>query len=295
MRKALFLYNPASGENKILSELDTVIKMHQKYNILVDIVRIDENIELKELLKGLKEPYEHILVAGGDGSVDSLVNCLMKYDIDIPIGILPMGTANDYANYIGMSSDVEKACQQILTLPPQKMDVGKVNDKYFINVLSAGFFTDISQKTNDDLKNSIGKLAYFLKSFELLRDVKKTKIKLTSDEFNYEGEMFIIMIFNGISSGGIKMAYKSKGNDGLLDVILFNGNAADMIPLAIKILKGQHLDNPVGLDYFQTSKIHIECEEDIPTDIDGEKGPGYPMTVECIKDKLRVLGVKTGL
>lgn len=295
MKKVLFIYNPSSGENKILKELDTVIKIHQKYGMLVDIVRIDENINLSNILCCITEDYVHILVAGGDGSVDSVVNQLMRYSLDIPIGILPMGTANDYARYIGMPSNVEEACRQILTLPSQKMDVGKVNDSYFINVLSAGYFTDISQKTNDELKHSIGKFAYFLKSFELFKDVKRTKVKITSEEFNYDGDMFIIMIFNGISSGGLNMAYKSVGNDGLLDVIVFNGTTSEMVSLALKILRGDHLENPVGIEYFRTSKMCIECDEDTPTDIDGEKGPSYPLNVECISKRLTVLGVKSSI
>lgn len=295
MKKALFIYNPLSGENKILNELDTVISIHQKYGFYVNPLRIDDNVDLEGFFKDYKGGYEHIVLAGGDGTVDSLVNILIKNNIDIPIGVLPMGTANDYANYIGMSSDVEEACRQILTLPAIDMDLGKVNDKYFINVLSTGFFTDISQRTDNDLKNSIGKLAYYLKSIQLLKDVRRTKIKIESEDYNYEGDMFIMMVFNGITSGGIKMAYKSVGNDGLLDVIILNGSMTELIPLAIKILKGDHLEKPKGLEYFQTKALKITCDEEIPSDIDGEKGPGFPMEISCVTGKLKVLGVRNKL
>ena len=116
----------------------------------------------------------------------------------MPIGILPVGTANDFGKFINIPQDIEEACKQILSSKPVKVDIGKINDRYFINVASTGLFTDVSQKTDVTLKNAIGKLAYYIKGIEELPNFRKLKIKLKSKEVDYNGEMYLMLIFNGL-------------------------------------------------------------------------------------------------
>ena len=117
--------------------------------------------------------------------------------LNLPIGILPVGTANDFGKFINIPQDIEEACKQILSSKPVKVDIGKINDRYFINVASTGLFTDVSQKTDVTLKNAIGKLAYYIKGIEELPNFRKLKIKLKSKEVDYNGEMYLMLIFNG--------------------------------------------------------------------------------------------------
>lgn len=293
MSKVKFIYNPYSGENTIISDLDTVIDIHQKYGYTVIPYRISMDYDLSEAFEDIDETYEYILIAGGDGTVDNVVNYIKNLNIELPIGILPVGTANDFAKFIGISEDIETACKQILNSDPKEIDIGKVNDKYFINVASTGLFTDVSQKTDVNLKNTIGKLAYYVKGIEQLPNFRKINIKVTSEVQSFEGGMYLMLVFNGETAGNFKLAYKSRIDDGLLDVIIIRaGMLIDIIPLFIKILRGEHLENVNGILYFKTDKLQIECEEDIATDVDGEKGPSFPLYIDCIKGGIKVLGVK---
>ena len=95
MKKVRFIYNPYSGENNIINELDNVIKLHQEVDLTVVPYRIQKGKDLSEALDIIDETYSYILIAGGDGTVDSLVNAMKHRNINIPIGILPVGTAND--------------------------------------------------------------------------------------------------------------------------------------------------------------------------------------------------------
>ena len=292
MKKVRFIYNPYSGENSIISELDSVIRMHQEVNLTVVPYRIQMGRPLSEALDIVDDTYEYVLVAGGDGTVDSVVNAMKERNIDIPIGILPVGTANDFGKFINMPSDIQEACKQILDSKPVPVDVGKINDKYFVNVASTGLFTDVSQKTDVNLKNTIGKLAYYLKGLEELPNFRNLKIKLTSKERSYNGDMYLILIFNGKTAGNFNLATQAEVDDGKLDVIIFKAVAIiELIPLFIKILKGEHLDSDKVV-YFKTDDLYIESDEDIVTDIDGEKGPDFPLNIKCIKGGLKVLGVK---
>ncbi|KGN03258.1 lipid kinase [Clostridium novyi A str. 4570] len=293
MNKVKFIYNPYSGENAIINEIDKVIMIHQKYGYTVEPFRISKDIELKCAFDNIDDTFKYILVAGGDGTVDSVVNCMKTLNINLPIGILPMGTANDFAKFIGMSTNVSHACEQILSSKPTAVDIGKINEKYFINVASTGLFTDVSQKTDVNLKNTIGKLAYYVKGIEQIPSFRKLKIKVKSEHMNFDDNMYLMLVFNGETAGNFHLAYKADLSDGMLDVIIVKaGMIKDIIGLFIRILKGEHLEGTKGLVYFKTDKLEIECHEDIVTDIDGERGPDFPVTIRCIKGGIKVLGVQ---
>jgi len=292
MKKVKFIYNPFSGENIILSELDNVISIHQEYGYQVVPFRIEKGVIIDQALEGIDDSYYYILVAGGDGTVDSLVNAMKARNINIPIGILPVGTANDFAKFLGISQDVSTAVRQILTCDPKGVDIGKINDKYFVNVASTGLFTDVSQKTDVNVKNAIGKLAYYLKGLEQLPNFRKLKVKIISEEVDYNGYMYLMLIFNGRTAGNMVLANSADAMDGFLDIILFKAvPIIDLLPLFFKVLKGEHLDSSKVL-YFKTNKLVVESPEDIVTDIDGEKGPDFPLNIECIKNGIQVLGIK---
>ena len=224
--------------------------------------------------------YKYILIAGGDGTVDSVVNAMAKSGISLPIGILPVGTANDFSKFLGMPSDVEEACKQILSSEVKSVDLGSINDKYFVNVASTGLFTDVSQKTDVNLKNTIGKLAYYLKGLEELPNFRKLHVNILSKEVEFDGEMYLLLVFNGATAGNFNLATKADACDGLLDIIIFKAvQIYELLPLFIKVLKGEHLDSNKVL-YFKTDYLKVECHEDIVTDIDGEKGPDFPLEIK---------------
>ena len=105
MKKVRFIYNPYSGENIILHELDKVMKLHQEKGYQVVPYRIQKDRDIDEAFDIIDKDYKYVLVAGGDGTVDSVVNAMMNRGIDLPIGILPVGTANDFGKFIGIPSD----------------------------------------------------------------------------------------------------------------------------------------------------------------------------------------------
>ena len=291
--KVKFIYNPYSGENLILSKLDKVISLHQEAGYTIVPYRITAGEDVGVALNDIKDGnYKYILIAGGDGTVDSVVNAMAKSGISLPIGILPVGTAHDFSKFWGMPSAVEEACKQILSSEVKSVDLGSINDKYFVNVASTGLFTDVSQKTDVNLKNTIGKLAYYLKGLEEVPNFRKLHVNILSKEVEFDGEMYLLLVFNGATAGNFNLATRADACDGLLDIIMFKAvQIYELLPLFIKVLKGEHLDSNKVL-YFKTDYLKVECHEDIVTDIDGEKGPDFPLEIKCIKGGLKILGAK---
>ena len=198
MKKVKLIYNPYSGENIILSKLDEIINIHQQAGLTIVPYRIRKECGIESAFHDIKPgEYEYILVAGGDGTVDSVVNAMAKQGISLPIGILPVGTANDFSKFLGIPFDVEAACKQIIGSTATTVDLGSINNKYFVNVASTGLFTDVSQKTDVNLKNTIGKLAYYLKGIEELPNFRPLKVKISSEQVNFDGTMYLMLIFNG--------------------------------------------------------------------------------------------------
>lgn len=295
MKKVKLIYNPNSGEKKITSQLDNIIKIYQNYNYILIPYRLSKHQHISKAFLDMDETYDHLLIAGGDGTVDIVLNAMKEFNIDIPIAILPTGTANDFAKALNISLDINKAVKDIINSEPKSIDIGKINNKYFINVASAGMFTDVSQKINPELKNYMGKVSYYITGIEEALHLRKFNINVNSKEVMYKGDMYLMLVFNGKTAGNLNLAYKAEVDDGYLDVIIFKAMPIPKsIPILISILKGEHLDtyNESEILYFKTKKVRIDCCDGLLTDIDGERGPDFPLDIECIEDGIKVLGVK---
>lgn len=293
MKRVKLLYNPHSGENLIIKNLDNIFHVYQKKGYVVEPFRISFECSIEEAFGNINQGYDHILIAGGDGTINQVINIIKNLNIDLPVAVLPAGTANDFATCIGIPKDITKACEQILESEVKTIDLGKANDKYFVNVASTGLFTDVSQKTNVNLKNTMGKLAYYFGGIIEIPNFKRLNIIVKSEEFTYEGHSLIVFAFNGKSAGNFNIAYKSELDDGLLDVVIIKAEimAAALISF-FKFLRSEHLENTKGIIHFKTDALSLQCNDGISTDLDGEKGPDFPLDIKCIKGALKVLGYK---
>ncbi|MDY6038182.1 MAG: YegS/Rv2252/BmrU family lipid kinase [Eubacterium sp.] len=292
--KVILFYNHRSGNGMFKNNLDKIISRYQKAGKLVIPIRAGEN-SLEDFLSSLdkvtyKDEFYQILVAGGDGTINICVNAMINNGIDLPLGVLPAGTANDFAYYFDLPNNIDKMLDITLGEKVTYADVGVVNGRYFINVAAIGQVVDVSQKTDPVLKNSIGVLAYYLKGLSEIADLKPLKVKLITDKKIYDEQMYFMVVMNGKSAGGFKLiSPHSEINDGLLDVIMFRPmSMVEMPHIFVKILQGKHGSSKKVL-HFKTDYLKIESDEDIPTDIDGEHGKKLPLTFSVLHKKLRIL------
>lgn len=291
MTNVKFIYNPKSGGGRTVENLDLIIGKYQEKNYTIVPYRVSAFKEIKNAFEDIDSSYHHILIAGGDGTINQVINIMKEKKINLPIAILPLGTANDFAKYFDMPQDVEEACDKILNGEIQDIDICKANNKYFINVFSFGLFTDISQKTPTHLKNTIGKLAYYFNGIKEIPTFKKMNILVNSDPFSYSGNAIIFFAFNGKTAGNINIAYKSDISDGLLDLIIIKGEDIKSTILSVfEFLRGEHLENPKDIIHVKLKSFDVKYDNPlITTDIDGEPGPDSPIHIECIKDGLKII------
>ena len=290
-KKALLYYNPNSGNGLFKNHLDLVISKFQAKKILLLPIRAGKADILDHIFQNTDpQEYQEIILAGGDGTINVCVNAMIRNNIDIPIAIFPSGTANDFAHYFELPLEINDMIDVALGNCYTYADVGTVNGKYFINVAAMGTLVDVSQKTDPELKNTLGIISYYLKGITEVPNLRPALVNLTSDEYTGTETMFFMLVMNGRSAGGFKrISPDAMINDGLLDVMLFREMPIiDFAPLLISILQGNHTENKNVL-YFRTSGLKLESGVDISTDVDGEKGEKFPLAFGILPRRLKVL------
>lgn len=291
MKKVKLIYNSIAGQSKFKYFLDTIIEKFMQAGFEVSLFRAGKKTNLYEYLKDNQENTYGIVVAGGDGTINRIVNVMMKNDIKIPLGIIPAGTSNDFAKHIKMPYNFSECIDKILAGNIQDVDVGLVNDKYFINVCSAGLFTNASQKTDIALKNAIGHLAYIFTAAYQMFKFKPFEVKIETEKDIIIEKVSLFLIFNGSSAGGLnKFASESSIQDGLLDILVIKDcKFSEASALLGKILVGKHLDdkNVIYLKekWLKVTKIQGKCDD---PDVDGDEGPGFPLEVKCIEKGIKM-------
>lgn len=280
--RALLLYNTSSGRGIIESRLKSIQEIFKEANIDITPRKIDFK---KNPLEGYDD-IELVVICGGDGTINYVVNSIKSKGLDPQIGIIPVGTANDFAGAIGMKSNPLSAAKQIAHGSVRSVDCGKVNDQYFVNILSFGVLTTTSQHTSDKEKQIVGRLAYLRTGFVDLLNMHSMPltIRCNGEEHKFDAVMFLA--FNGNSAGQFKLAPKSNIEDGALDILIMDyDNTAktcwNMVSYLINHESG-------AVHHFRCNKLEIDCDTNEHTDIDGQPGPQMPLSIECISGALRI-------
>ncbi len=284
----LLVYNPISGEGTFKDKLDRAVDTLQQFNYNVILHRTKSDDDLTGLFSQLKDNIHAVAAAGGDGTIHHVVNGMLKADLNhIPLGVIPVGTSNDVANYIGVQ--VENALEVIGRRNVNTIDLGQVNGTYFINVASGGFITDVPYTTSVKLKSLTGRLAYYLKGIEKLPNIKPIPAKISSPQVAVDEDILLFIVLNGSVAGGFKNLAPASMTDGKLDVLIFKHiPISKLVPLFVKILRGEHIEDP-SLIYFKSEgPIEIDCPKYISSDLDGEKGPDFPLRIGLHHQKLPI-------
>lgn len=232
-----------------------------------------------------------VIAAGGDGTVNEAIHGLFL-DGEHPacaLGVLPYGTANDFAAACGVPlQDPLAALQLIAAGPPVMIDVGRVNDRLFINVASGGYAAQVTTETRPEAKQILGPFAYFLTGLASVTEVVARPTRLTAPDFHWEGEILGITVGNGRQAGGgFRVAPDALLDDGLLDVMIIpNVGWSELASLAHDLM---HLDDRLTsehLIYHQCPWLQIDAPEGLQVNVDGEPLYGSSFRFEALARRL---------
>jgi lipid kinase YegS len=217
-----------------------------------------------------KRGTDAVLAVGGDGTLNEVLNGVVG--TDAPLGVLPLGTANDFARQIGVPDDPREALALLIDQTPRPVDVGMLNGRAFLNVSSAGIGAETTAETPADVKAVLGPLAYALTGVrKFASEYEGRSARFSGPDFSREVEYLLFAVGNGRATGaGVEVAPLAELDDGLLDLCVVEPVARTRFAgLLLELRRGEHLDRD-GVHYVQTPWVRVESEVPISVNVDGE-------------------------
>ncbi|MGI9050231.1 MAG: lipid kinase [Rubrobacteraceae bacterium] len=254
---------------------------------LRDPARLAETVQ-----QSVAEGYDLIILGGGDGSVSSVVDFLVESEA--VLGLLPLGTANDFARTLGIPANLEKACETIARGEVVDVDLGLVGENYYVNVASMGLGVEVTRALSSRMKRITGALAYPIAAIKAFFSHEPFSATLTFPDGDHPPATFDrllqVAVGNGrFYGGGMAVAPDAGMDDRTLDVYVVElGRARDLIGMA-RYLKSGDFIRREGVHYFSTSKVRIETEPPLRINVDGELVAQTPELFSLAPEALNVL------
>lgn len=278
MKRARIIYNPTAGRESFKNKLSEVLLKFEQagYETSVhETTAIGDATQAAEL--AVARRFDLIVAAGGDGTINEVVSGIAESAHRTQLGIIPAGTTNDLARALQIPKSIEAAVDVILAGHTEKLDIGKVNEHYFVNISGGGKLTEVSYDVPSKLKTFIGQLAYFVKGAELLPRLRPIHTRIEYDDQVFEDEILLFLVANSNSVGGFeKLAPEASMSDGLFDLLVLKKcNIAEFIRVITAAMRGTHFNDP-NIFYAKAKKIVVHTDEKMQLNIDGEYGGDLP-------------------
>lgn len=292
MKKLYFILNLQSGKATISSKLALVIDMFTKAGYEVTARPTQERMDACAAAKyACGQGFDIIVCSGGDGTLNEVIQGVMRSENRLPIGYIPAGSTNDFARGVGIPRNIIDAVQWIIDGKEYPCDIGSFNDKYFTYIAAFGAFTEVTYETSQQVKNVLGHVAYVLNGISRLKNIKSYHMRITYDEETIEDNYIFGMVTNSSSVAGLLSLNEFLLDDGLYEVTLIKtpSNPLDLQRIIHSLL---NIDIDIDTAYiksFRTSKIKFECSEEIQWTIDGEFGGSYKSVDICNNKQAIVL------
>ncbi|MFD1174779.1 diacylglycerol kinase [Paenibacillus puldeungensis] len=291
MKRARLIYNPTSGREEMRRLLPDVLERLDRHGIETSChATTGEGDATREAAEAVSRGYDIIIAAGGDGTLNEVVNGMAGKDNLPPLGIFPLGTTNDFARAMGIPRRWEDYCDLVIENKTRPIDIGRANGRHFINIAGGGSLTELTYEVPSRLKTLIGQLAYYMKGIEKMASLSPTQLIIQAEGYEViEGEFMLFLIANSNSVGGFeKLAPDASIDDGMLDVIAVKKcNLAEFIRLVTMALRGDHFNDP-HVVYFKTPRMEVTSPGHVLINLDGELGGELPGVFEILPQHLQI-------
>ncbi len=293
MGKVLLVVNPSSGQEAGKRYADSVAEaLEKKYSEVVVKYTEKAGDATAFAKEAAQERYEAVFVMGGHGTVNEGVSGLHEEAYRPKFSFIPLGTVNDLGRSLGISMNPEEAISQLDRLVEKKLDVGKINNHYFIDVVAIGTIPEAVQAVEPEQKTKLGPFAYVLEGLKAVRDNKSYLFDIEIDGEKIQQESMAVLIAMTNSVGGMETLLPNASyDDGKLHLIVLKGDhLVDKLGLLPKIFSGKAMgDHNVLYRAFEKGHFSVEDGDDLVTNVDGDPGDKLPLDISVLPQHLTVL------
>lgn len=291
MKRARIIYNPTSGREIFKKHLPEVLEKLEIAGYETSCHATTGEGDAKNAAAlAVERGFDIVIAVGGDGTLNEVVAGISPYENRPKLGLVPMGTTNDFARAVHIPQKVHEAIDIIVKGDTIPVDVGLLNDeRYFINIAAGGRITELTYDVPSKMKTVLGQLAYYIKGIEMLPSIKATKMRFEIDDEVFEGETMAFLCALTNSVGGFeKIAPDASINDGYFTMmILKKCNIVEFIRIVTLALRGEHLNEP-NLIYRKAKVVKITSDEKVLINLDGELGGEAPATFKNLAQHIEV-------
>ena len=275
-KQMMLIVNPVAGKGEMARRLSEVTGVFMDAGYRVSYFPTRGKGDARDYVKAYGAGFDMICCSGGDGTLNETVSGMIEVGLDIPIGYMPSGSTNDFAEFHNISSDVLTAARHIAEGSERRVDVGKLGGKYFINAADFGAFTWLPYTTPQRLKNKLGFYAYVLDGIRDLSKLQSEHLRIRINGQTVEGEYIFGIVASSSSLAGAMDFFGQKvvADDGLFEVLLLRRPTSPAeLQSTIAALSSQELNNEL-ITFCRTDKIELECMKKLNWALDGEKCVG---------------------
>lgn len=297
MKTALFIYNPNSGQRIINEQLPWIIDYLSEKEYLTSIYATQAPRDASKIISKYGENFEEIIVAGGDGTLDEAIAAVSKAKIDPLISYIPTGSTNDFSKSLKIPTDVERAVKLASRGYQKRIDIGQIDDKYFVYVAAFGSISDVSFNTDQDAKNIFGRSAYIIEGLKQtlpLTNMTSYKMDVLVDDENISGDFIHFMVTNSVSVGGFEgiTGDNVSLSDGIFELTMVR-RPQSLVDVN-KIISGlTNREENDMLIFRQGSHFEVKTDQKVSWSLDGEYGGTSTFTkIDALKEKVRM---RTGI
>lgn len=232
-----------------------------------------------------------IFILGGDGTVNELINGVMQSELEIPIGIIPGGTFNDFVKTLNLNPRHKVASQQLIEAELKSYDVMKVNGQYALNFVGLGLIVQNAENVQNGNKDVFGKLSYVGSTVKTLLNPEHFDYKVTVDDKSIDGNTSMLVVANGPFIGGSRIPLTDLSpSDGYLNMFIFKEQGSSVLNDVFKQRDSMNWNNMTdGIQHVLGKTITVETEPQAKVDIDGEIALETPLQIEVIPEAVQIL------
>ena len=292
MKKMLFIMNPYAGMRRANRYLADILTIFTQAGYEITAHMTCGTGDAKRIAQERCEGKDLVVCAGGDGTFNETIAGILDSGCDVPVGYIPCGSTNDFANSLKLSTNVVQAAKDIVGGSPVSYDVGKFGDRYFSYVASFGAFTKASYATPQNIKNALGHTAYLLEGIQEISQLKPMHVRIELADGFIEDDFLFGAISNSTSLGGIITLDPRQVDmgDGMFELLLVRA-PKDLLELNECVWAVQKQKyNCAMMTFVSANKMTVYPESGMVWTLDGERCDGADtIQVENLHHAIRLM------